>query len=121
MSDNFYWYTAEPAGYQELNDLHPAQLAGSAVETREGDSVRVSVTLQNQGSSVALMSKLTLLNAADGTRALPAYYSDNYVSLLPGESRTIEIESPTNAIHGNPAIALRGWNVASTVISVSRK
>jgi hypothetical protein len=33
------------------------------------------------------MIKLTLKDAATGQRILPAYYSENYVSLLPGEER----------------------------------
>ena len=52
------------------------------------------VELRNTGTTVALANKLTLLNAKDGSRILPAYYTDNYVSLLPGESREIEIEYP---------------------------
>jgi Exo-beta-D-glucosaminidase Ig-fold domain len=53
---------------------------------------------------------LTLLDAA-GDRVLPAFYSDNYESLLPGESRDIKAQCPA---FGNTrsAIALRGWNVA---------
>ena len=49
---------------------------------------------------MALENKLTLVNAGDGTRILPAYYSDNYVSLLPGESKEIEIEFPAAAAKG---------------------
>jgi hypothetical protein len=30
--------------------------------------------------------------AAADTRVLPAWYSHNYISLLPGESKTVEIE-----------------------------
>ncbi len=46
---------------------------------------------------MALANKLTLLNAHDGTRILPAYLSDNYVSLLPGETTEIQIEYPASA------------------------
>ncbi len=61
------------------------------------------------------MSKLTLRNP-DGTRVLPAYYSDNYVSLLPGELRQIQIECPASAVKGKLEIGLTGWNIqASTV------
>ena len=36
----------------------------------------------------------------DGPRILPAYLSDNYFSLLPGETRTIEIQYPARAGRG---------------------
>jgi hypothetical protein len=57
------------------------------------------------------MTHLVLCNAATGERILPVYYEDNYISLLPGETRSVRIES-TPA----PGIKLRvdvdGWNVA---------
>ena len=55
--------------------------------------------LENKGTAAALSNKLTLVNA-DGSRILPAYYSDNYVSLLPGETREVEIEYPGSAGEG---------------------
>ncbi len=53
----------------------------------------MQVTLRNTGQVAALENKLTLMHA-DGTEVLPAYYSDNYVSLLPGEERVVTISLP---------------------------
>jgi hypothetical protein len=78
------------------------------------------VRLENRGGAVALENKLTLLDSA-GARILPAYYSDNYVSLLPGETRNIDIEYPVTAAQGAPHLGIRGWNLASATISVSEK
>jgi hypothetical protein len=77
----------------------------------------VQVQLQNRGSAVSLADKLTLLSPA-GARILPAYLSDNYVSLLPGETRQIEIEYPMAAAEGQPHLAIRGWNLAAFSIPV---
>lgn len=83
-----------------------------------GEAVRVRVGLRNTGTTVSLANKLTVLNAADGSRVLPAYYTDNYVALLPGESREIEIEYPAKSATGPAQIALRGWNLAKQVVQV---
>ena len=69
----------------------------------------LAVRLVNTGSAPALLVKLTLLDG-QGRRVLPAYFSDNYVSLLPGERRTVEIRHGA-AIEG-AVVAVRGWNVA---------
>jgi hypothetical protein len=74
--------------------------------------------LRNTGTTAALANKLTLLNTADGLRILPAYYSDNYVSLLPGENRDIEIEYPSKSASGPAQLTLRGWNLAKQVVSI---
>jgi hypothetical protein len=76
------------------------------------------VDLKNTGTAAALANKLTLLNASDGSRILPAYYTNNYVSLLPGESREIELEYPAKSAMGAAQVALRGWNLATQVVRI---
>ena len=92
-------------------------MTASAISARSGDANQLRVKLQNTGNTVALMTKLTLMNASDNTRILPAYLSDNYVSLLPGEMRelTIDYRSPA---HAKPEIRLRGWNIAPVTVPV---
>jgi mannosylglycoprotein endo-beta-mannosidase len=59
------------------------------------------------------MNHIQLRDAETGKRILPAYYSDNYVSLLPGEEWTITVEAASKELHGDqPLIWLDGWNVA---------
>jgi Glycosyl hydrolase 2 galactose-binding domain-like/Exo-beta-D-glucosaminidase Ig-fold domain/Concanavalin A-like lectin/glucanases superfamily/Glycosyl hydrolases family 2/Glycosyl hydrolases family 2, TIM barrel domain len=118
LSQNLYWLAAEDASYRALDRLAPAQLATNANATRDGGTTTVHVQLKNTGTDAALQTKLTLLNAADGSRILPAYYSDNYVSLLAGESRDITIEYPKSAAHSAPAVAIRGWNLAPVRVSI---
>ena len=111
VSDNIYWRGKDPASYRALNTLAQVTLdaVASPVATEAGEHV-VRVRLRNPGTVAALNTKLTLL-AADGSRILPAYYSDNYVALLPGETRSLSIRYPAT-IAGAPTVALRGWNVA---------
>jgi hypothetical protein len=118
VSRNFYWLGADNASYRRLNRLPAALLSATSISSRAGENIRVRVELRNAGTTVALVNKLTLVNASDGSRILPAYYSDNYVSLLPGESREIEIEYPAKSA-GSPAqVAIRGWNLAKQVVPI---
>jgi hypothetical protein len=119
LSDNFYWLAAQSSSYRQLNKLPAANLSATAASKRTGDAVHVRVHLQNHGSTVALTNKLTLLNASAGSRILPAYLSDNYFSLLPGETREIDIEFPAAAAQSAPQIAIRGWNLPSQTIPVT--
>jgi hypothetical protein len=121
LSDNLYWLGATSASYRQLTRLPAATLATSASWTRNGNTNRVHVQLQNNGAQASLENKLTLLNTSDGTRILPAYYSDNYVSLLPGESREIEIEYPVSVAKGAPQLNLRGWNLAPSVVPIAER
>jgi hypothetical protein len=77
--------------------------------------------LENTGPAVALAAKLTLLRASDGERILPAYFSDNYVSLLPGEKRVVEISYPEAKASAAAIVAIRGWNVVPARAEVEAK
>ena len=118
LSRNLYWLGAQNSSYRRLNHLAAATLSATASSTRDGDNVRVLVLLRNTGTVASLENKLTLVNAGDGSRILPAYYTDNYVSLLPGESREIEIEYPAKSATGAPQLTLRGWNLPQQTIAV---
>jgi beta-galactosidase/beta-glucuronidase len=120
LSQNLYWLGAKSSSYRELGRLPPADVSLRADSLRSGDTIHIRVQLQNRGNAVALENKLTLLDAAGGARILPAYLSDNYVSLLPGESREIEIEYPSSAGKGPEQVAIRGWNLASRTIAVAQ-
>ncbi len=120
VSQNLYWLAARPESYRELTRLPTTPMRLTATSTRTGDESRIEVHLTNTGSAVSLENKLTLL-AADGSRILPAYYSDNYISLLPNESRTVTIDYPTATAKSSASIALRGWNSVPQTVAVSAK
>jgi hypothetical protein len=122
LSKNFYWYAADSETYRGMNSLPQVALTTSAImQTGTGGDAQVSVTLDNPGTAVGVAAKLTLLRSTDGERILPAYYSDNYVSLLPGEKRVIKIAYPA-ALGNMPAtVAIRGWNITPAKVEVQMK
>jgi hypothetical protein len=120
LSDNFYWLGAESSSYRELNHLAAAEVSGTASSSQSGETVHVHVQLKNNGKVPALADKLTLLNATDGARILPAYLSDNYVSLLAGETRDIDIEYSDSAAKGAAEVSVRGWNLTPFTIAVTK-
>lgn len=54
-----------------------------------------------------------------GARILPAYASDNYVALLPGEIRQSVIECPTVAAANDLQVELTGGNTRPTTVVVT--
>jgi hypothetical protein len=114
LSDNFYWQAADEDGYRALAALPQVALTASATTAREGGERVVTVTLANPAQTAAIETKLTLFDAA-GQQVLPAYFSDNYISLLPGETRTVTIRSAGDAT----VVRLRGFNVAPVSVTVA--
>ena len=116
VSNNIYWWSKDEAKLRELNDLPQVKVDASATVVSAGGERKATVQLKNVSAAPALMIKLVLKDAATGERILPAYYSENYVSLLPGEARVVTIEFPAG--QSKPAIGVRGWNIAEGTVEV---
>jgi Glycosyl hydrolase 2 galactose-binding domain-like/Exo-beta-D-glucosaminidase Ig-fold domain/Glycosyl hydrolases family 2/Glycosyl hydrolases family 2, TIM barrel domain len=112
LSTNFYWQHVAQDQFDGLMDLPVVKLDAAATARTEGDNTFLRVTLSNHTGHVALMSHLQLHQKQSGRRVLPVFYSDNYISLVPGESVTVTIEAATKDLHGDePLIEVDGYNV----------
>ena len=114
LSDNFYWRRLPPNedNLQELENLPTVKLEASLKRHDAGGNCLLDVTLHNPSGNIALMAHLQLRRKNSGERVLPVYYSDNYFSLLPQESKTVTIEAATAALRGDqPLVVVDGWNV----------
>lgn len=122
ISDNFYWrgLPDRQDDLKALASLPTVTLDAKGTRSDVRGKSLLTVTLHNPGVQVALMAHLQLRRKSSGERVLPVYYSDNYVSLLPNETRTISIEVATSDLKGEGALVLvDGWNVGVTASSSS--
>jgi hypothetical protein len=115
LSSNFYWLGAldHPDDLTALNGLPMVTLAAKAeeLEGKIAGQRLLAITLHNPAQSIALMAHVQLRRKS-GERVLPVFYSDNYVSLAPGETKTIEIDAAESGFQSeDPLIAVDGWNV----------
>ncbi|ADV83491.1 glycoside hydrolase family 2 protein [Terriglobus saanensis] len=112
LSTNFYWQSTKPDQFADLAQLPKAKLHVEGSARKDGDRTIFTVTLRNPSSVIALMTHLQLRQKTGGVRVLPVFYSDNYISLIPGEARTVTIEVANKNLTGDaPALALDGFNV----------
>jgi hypothetical protein len=116
LSTNVYWWSKDEATLRELNALAPTTISTSASVANASDERSMTVHLKNNGTVPAILLKLTLEDAVTGARILPAYYSENYFSLLPGEESTVTVKFPAGT--NQTRLALRGWNLGSQVVAM---
>ena len=114
VSENFYWRGLEDGDYRALRTLAQANVgAATRMEQRDG-RWRLSTELHNVSATPALMVCVKAVREKTGDRILPALYSDNYVALMPGESRTIVIDLADADTRGEkPSVVVEGFNVAA--------
>jgi exo-1,4-beta-D-glucosaminidase len=139
VSRNFYWvpttltafdfthtdYTHTPAAQHEnlsaLTQLPPAQITATATlgSVEEGKQRRpeIRLLLENKSSTLAFQLSAAA-RTVSGDLIAPVYWSDNWIELAPGESRTL---TATFSDQSEPAkdlvINLSGWNVAAQTIT----
>ena len=130
LTNNFYWipqkldqldhekgtwyYTpiTEHADLTALRRMAPAELG---VSTRRSGSALV-VELDNTGDSLAFFTQLRLCDE-QGEDILPVLYSDNYLSILPGETRHVRVRLPDDAdFPAGAALEVEGINVNKRII-----
>jgi hypothetical protein len=114
LSTNFYWVgpTLDSDDFTDLNKLPQVTLKAKLVRRDLAGKTHITVMLTNPTKDVALMTHVQLHRAKSGERVLPVFYQDNYISLVPGETRTITLEADARELHGDPAqIQVDGWNV----------
>jgi hypothetical protein len=114
VSDNFYWKETTLDDLTALDKMPDVELEGHIIRRDAGGNCLLDVTLSNPTQNVAVMAHLQLRNPRTNQRVLPVYYSENYVSLLPGESGTITIEAAPGELGGaRLLVVVDGWNVTA--------
>lgn len=108
VSDNLYWLPDATGHYSGLGHLAPARVQVTIKSIAPG---KADVILTDPaGQPPAFFSRLSVIDERTRRRVLPAFYSDNYVSLMPGQTRTIRVEWPAGLSEW-AGLSLEGWNV----------
>lgn len=105
---NFEWIYPDRDGTVGLDTLQTAELAVSV----KGNTI----TVKNNSDVPALQISLALRNAQTNRRILPVFWSDNYISLMPGETRVITYETYDIPEKNSISCCVGGLNVDPFVI-----
>ena len=110
VSTNFYIQGREEYNFRALNELPLATVATGGGIGDMGDAWRVNFEVGNIGQVPALMLH-AIVRDESGERVLPAFWSDNYIHLMPGEKRTLFVEIKKADCKGQPQVSLEGFNL----------
>jgi exo-1,4-beta-D-glucosaminidase len=125
ISENFYWLSSTPdvldpekstepfmpnKSFADLTALN--KLGTTKVKlVSSWQASRGQVTMTNTSDKVAFFIELQLNKGDTTDPVLPVLWDDNYVSLLPGETKTIKASFADADLGGaKPKLAVTGWN-----------
>lgn len=129
LSTNLYWLSSRPdeldfarstwyvtptpayADFTALDSLPRAAVTSGVRFTRDGPEEIAHVTLTNPGSTLAFFLRLQVVKGPGGEEILPVLWEDNYLSLLPGETREVSARYRPDGAAGPRTLVVSGWNV----------
>ena len=115
VDENLYWLSNKHHSYEKLNELEKVEVRAEIKKNGEGQSV---IKISNPKNETAFFIRLKVTNS-NNELVLPVYFTDNYITLLPGEEKEILPDlSSGKAISGlnNLSLVIEGWNVTQQEI-----
>ena len=110
LADNFYWLHADN-DFRSLKSLDPPGLFVTSLNSIEGENRAYSFVITNRGEGLAMMIRFRLTDPGTGLEILPTYWSDNFISLLPGEERKLEFSTENQNLPENLHLEYKSYNM----------
>ncbi len=116
LSENFYWTNgSQKYNYHTLQNIPDANVQVEVSDnSRLGEGI-VELTLTNNSENVAFANRLRLVNRVTGERILPLIMSDNYITLMPGEKKTVLVESVDNQFKDGFDVLIKQYHCVERV------
>ncbi len=116
MSENLYWLPDSTGQYTGIEHMPAADITAQAAQI---DSNRIAVNIKDpSGGPLAFFNRISLVDSLTGKRILPVFYSDNYVSVLPGEQLTVYISCTAGEDIADAVVSISGWNVKKEYLHI---
>lgn len=128
VADNFYSLSSKPdeylwdktdwvhtpaksyADFKSLSTLKTVELDIQTNKSEEQDNIIYTVEIKNPSGKIAFMVNLKLKDNR-GEMITPAFWSDNYISILPGQKKILECKVNKGTIsNNNIKLDIKGWN-----------
>ena len=111
VSTNFYWRGTKEGDLTAIRKLPKVKLEVETQEQVTGNRRHLTSVVRNKTGTPALMVRLKVTGDNSGEQILPLIFSDNYFSLMPGESQTISMEFWNADTRGErPVVSVEGIN-----------
>ena len=104
LSENFHIEGSVPEDYPKAT----LRVGGEVNSTQDGWSI--TYLIENLGDVPALML-CARVDDQDGEAVLPVFWSDNYISLLPGEKKVLTAEVDKADCPHIPQVSITGFNL----------
>ncbi len=130
IADNFYWLSTQEAelaykksvwfftpmtqyeDFTALRDMDRVEIVADHTFQKSKEGVKATITYKNPTDKIAFFIESKIVDKKTGNSILPVFFSDNYITLLPGETRRITAQiNKRDLAHKTPVFKYSGINV----------
>ncbi len=120
VSDNFYWLS-ENKNFTSLEKMSEVNLDVKLdKETDESNGeIICRIHLINPTQHLAFFINPSLRKGPAGDEVLPSFWSENYVSILPGKTKELTVKFSQTLLDGQmPFLKIDGWNIIPITLKI---
>lgn len=127
VTNTFYWRSNDKyegrktltgptsSGFEDLSKLKQVQLKTKHKLVKKESNQMMELEIKNPSSSLAFFVQLQYLDE-NNKPVRPSFYTDNFFSLLPGETKKVTIETALGNLPADGKYVVKGWNVKPQII-----
>jgi exo-1,4-beta-D-glucosaminidase len=120
--DDYVYDQTAWSDFTALNAMPKVALAVTTTLRHRGSRTFVAVALHNQTQNVAFFERASIVAGKGGDEILPILYSDNYVTVFPGETVNLNADFETGAATGKtPWLRVEGYNTPAVEVPITSK
>ncbi len=114
--DNTEWYYTPATTHADLTALAGLPRTTLVLDVEPaGPDGAARVHVRNTGAALAFQVHVRAENADTGEEVLPVFWSDNYLQLLPGETRTLTAVFLQGRAPARVTLTAEAWNAATVI------
>lgn len=108
VSENFYWLSKDGKNdFSAITKMPKVDLKLNETISYHDDEVTMAVKVKNTSNKLAFMHRLMITKGDGGDEIWPTFWSDNFLTLFPGEEKIVTASFAKQDLEGkNPVLVL---------------
>ena len=108
VSRHIYWLTTCEKDYTTLTQL-PDYKPETTLSLQNKDGVYKGIITLKAKDKISFFNRIKVFDKNTGKRILPVHYSDNYITLMPGDTQKIKMEFASSLPAGQIEVVVDSW------------
>ena len=108
VSRHIYWLTTNEKDYTTLTQL-PVYKPETKFTIQKKDGIYKGIVTIKAQDRISFFNRIKVFDKNTGKRILPVHYSDNYITLMPGDTQVVELEFSSSIPAAQIEVVIDSW------------